>query len=177
MSEKVLFVLTPNYRDEEFYIPYNMIKDTDYQIDVAGLEKDEISGTKEHKFTPNLLFDNLTNENFEEYEALVIPGGPGSTTYIWGNKKLQNAIRYFHDHGKIVAAICYGSIAPVEAGILEGKEGTVSPTDEAKKIFEECKVIFVDKGVVTLEEEKIITSQGPKFCKEFGQAIIDLLKK
>ena len=43
--------------------------------------------------------------------------------------------------------------------------------------FKENKVKFVGKGCVILEDERIITAQGPKFVEEFGQAIINLLKK
>jgi protease I len=178
MSKKILFVLMPErYRDEEFYTPYNLLTEKDYIVDVAGLQKGDAFGVNNFKFTPNLLFTNLTFKDFNFYDALIIPGGPGSIEYLWKNEKLHDTIRYFNKNNKIVAAICYAVIALVYAGLLENKKATVHPSDEAKQIFADNNVIFQPDGTVTLIEEKIITSQGPAFAKEFGEAIIDLLEK
>ena len=176
--KKILFALMPeNYRDEEFSIPYDMLVKKEYQVDVAGFRMGEAVGSGGYKHVPNLQLDNLTNQDFDNYDALVIPGGPGSTKYLWNNEKLQKIIKHFHDNKKIVAAICYAVIAPVQSGILKNKLTTVSPTDEAKAILKENNVIFSEQGCITLQDEKIITAQGPKFANEFGQAIINLLEK
>ena len=176
--KKVLFILMPeNYRDEEFCDPYNMLKDKNYEIDVAGFISGEAVGSEGHKHVPNLVLNRLLDVDFDQYDAIIIPGGSGSTKYLWDNEKLQKIIRYFHDNKKIVAAICHAVVAPVQAGILKNKKATVYPSDDAKEILEKHHVKFKDQGCVVLENEKIITSQGPKFTKEFGQAIIDLLEK
>jgi len=86
---KILFILMPNYREEEFSIPYKMLLDAKHSVDVAALA----SGV-----TANLKFSDLTNTDFASYDALVIPGGPGSTTYLWHNEKIQNVIKYFHEN-------------------------------------------------------------------------------
>ncbi len=176
--KKVLFILMPeNYRDEEFYEPYNMVKQKGYQVDVAGFKPGEAVGVNGYKHTPNFLLDDLTNEDFDNYNALVIPGGPASAEYLWNNEQLQTIVKYFNEKKKIVAAICYACITPAQAGILQNKKATVYPTDEAKEIFTQNKVIFSPEGCIVLDNEKIITAQGPAFAKDFGQAIIDLLEK
>ncbi len=173
--KKIVFILMPkDYRDEEFYIPYDYLSKK-YSVDVAGLTTGVAVGVNGYKHTPNLLLEKISDKDLLKYDALVIPGGPGSTKYLWNNKKIQNIVRYFNEHNKIVAAICYGAIAPVEAGILSGKEATVYPSAKAKAILKNFNVTFVDKGVVALENEKIITSQGPKFTKEFSEAIAKFL--
>lgn len=176
--KKVLFILMPeNYRDEEFYDPYNMLLEKKYQVDVAGLKDGVAIGSNGHEHIPNFQLNKLTNKDFDEYNALVIPGGPGSVKYLWNNTKIQKIIKYFNENNKIVGAICYGVIAPVQADILTNKKATVSPTQEAKAILQQHNVIFSPDGCVTLENEKIITAQGPKFTKDFGNAIINLLEK
>jgi protease I len=75
-----------------------------------------------------------------------------------------------------VAGICYAVIPIVESGILTGKKATVYPTNEAKNILKKYNVIFVSDGCVTLEQEKIITAQGPAFTKDFGNAITTMLE-
>jgi len=173
---KVLFILMPKYRDEEFTTPYQMLLDAGHEVDVAGLEPGPTIGSVSHQHEPNLIFYELQKDDFQDYDALVIPGGPGSTKYLWGNEKIHAAIKIFHDEKKLVAAICYAVIPVVQTGILLGKHATVYPTDEAKSILEEYGVKFSKDGCVSLSAEKIITAQGPKAVQDFGQAIISSLK-
>lgn len=176
MSKRILCILMPeNFQDFEFNVPYLMFNKKEYTVDIAGLAAGVATGAFGLEVTPNFILDNLTHKDFDTYDALVIPGGPGSTTYLWGNKKLQDVVRYFHEQKKIVATICYACIVPVQTGILTGKEATVYPTNEAKAVFKKHGVTFSAQGVVSLADDKIITAQGPTFAKSFGQAIIDML--
>jgi len=177
MSKKILFILMPeDYRDEEFYIPFNLLDEKKYIIDVASFAEGYAVGANGYKHPITYLLDNLTNEDFDKYDALVIPGGPGSTRYLWNNAKVQEAIQYFNINKKIVAAICHACAAPAQAGILRNKQATIYPTNDAKAIFAQNAVTFNPSGCVTLKDDKIITAQGPKFAEEFGLAIIDLLE-
>ncbi|MBD3272947.1 hypothetical protein GF385_01180 [Candidatus Dependentiae bacterium] len=178
MSKNILFILMPkDYRDEEFYEPYNILKQKGYQIDVAGLEPGTSKGANGHEFNPNLNINEMQNEDFKKYDALVIPGGPGSPKYLWNNQKVLDIIKLFHDNNKVVAAICYAVIPVVKSGILRDKKATVYPTDEAKEILQKNNVTFLHDGTVTLEKEKIITSQGPAFAKDFGEQVSILLQE
>ena len=177
MPKKVLFILMPeNFQDFEFNVPYTTLTSKGYTVDVAGLKPGESTGSKGLKHTPNLQLSELTNEDFNRYDALVVPGGPGSTQYLWNNKQIQNTVRYFNSKNKLTAFICYASIIPAQAGILENKKATVYPTDEAKEIFAQNSVQFVDQGYVTLKEDKIITAQGPNFAQDFADAIVSMLE-
>jgi protease I len=172
---KVLFVLMQNYKDEEFTTPYNIIKQAGHSIDVAGLQEGVAIGSDGHKETPNRIFSQLSSEEFDQYDMLVIPGGPGSKKYLWDNKELIDAIKYFHENKKPVAAICHAVVAIAQSGILRNKHATVYPSDEAKAILEEYGVRFSKDGCVALRPEKIITAQGPDQAEEFGQALLKFL--
>jgi len=165
-----------DYRDEEFYIPFDLLDKKKYIIDVASFKKGYATGVNGYKYPITYLLDNLTNEDFDKYDALVIPGGPGSTKYLWNNTKVQEVIEYFNSNKKIVAAICHACGALAQAGILRNKQATIYPSDDAKELFAQNDVIFNPSGCVTLKEDRIITAQGPKFAKEFGQAILELLE-
>ena len=176
MNKKVLFILMPEgYQDLEFNVPYQTLQAKGCGVDVSGLQQGVAKGCLGGSFTPNVLLDNLSTSDFDKYDAVVIPGGPGSVQYLWGNKKVQNVVKYFNSKGKVVAAICYAVIVPVQAGILKNKKATVFPTDEAKAILKTCGVEFVDNGYVTLKSDKIITAQGPKFANEFADEIVKML--
>lgn len=178
MSKRILFVVMPeHFQDHEFNIPYTMLTKKGYTCDIAGFRPGVAIGSFGLEVAVTYVLDNLTTKDFDGYDALVIPGGQGSTTYLWHNKKLQDVVRYFQSRQHIVAAICYASIVPVQAGILTGKNATVYPTDEAKAVFKQHGVVFCADGVVSLPDDYIITGQGPTFARAFGQAIIDMLER
>ena len=166
----------PKYRDEEFTVPYEMMVKEDFHIDIAGIRSGIAEGTGGHKHEPNLLLEKMNHKNLEIYDALVIPGGPESKEYLWDNEKVLDTIKYFHENKKLIASICYAVIPVVQAKILRNKHATVFPTREARDILEEYGVKFSKDGCVVLSPERIITAQGPKFAKKFGQAIINFLK-
>jgi protease I len=178
MIKKVLFILMPqDFQDFEFQTPYKILNEQGFGVDVAGLQPGEAIGKNGSKFTPNLQLDAMTEKDFDAYSALVIPGGPGSTTYLWGNKKVQNAAWHFNDKKRIVATICNACAVPVEADLLKGKEATIYPSAEGKALFAQHGAKFVDQGCVINKEDNIITAQSPEFAKEFAQAIVSLLKE
>lgn len=172
----VLFILMPNdYQEKEFNTPYHDLTEAGHHVDVAGLELGDAIGHQGARFSPNKLLSQMTSHDFDLYDALIIPGGPGSTKFLWDNKSVLEAIKYFHEHKKLVATICYACIPAAQAGILTGRQATVYPTDEAKKIFSKLGVEFAQDGCVTLVNEKIITAQGPNFASLFSSEILNML--
>lgn len=178
-KKKILFILMPDgFQDHEFIEPYNALAEAGHNVLVAGFSLDEAVGALGLiSFTPELLFDQLKEEELGTFDALVIPGGPSSTTYLWHNEALQELLVDFHARGALIATICYACIVPVEAGLVTGKEITVYPTTEAKELLAKHNVLFIDKKVVVLEHEKMIFGQGPRYAQEFAEAILAELAK
>lgn len=176
MNKRVLFILMPEgYQDFEFNEPYGLLKAKGCKIDVAGLRSGIALGKMGGSFNPNLVLTDMADSDFDKYDALVIPGGPGSVQCLWNDAKVKSTIMYFYNNKKWIASICYAVIAVVKTGILKGKKATVFPSEEAKDIFKQEDVEFVDQGCVVDKQDKMITAQGPTFAKEFGKKIIEML--
>lgn len=174
--KKILFALMPiDFQDAEFLEPYTALKNDGHHVEVAGFNGQQAVGMFGHTQKPDHILNAMTTQDFDTYDALIIPGGKGSSEYLWDNQELQHIVCYFHEREKLVATICYASIVPVQAELLTHKHATVYPTDEAKAIFKEHQVIFSDSPCVVLPNEKIITCQGPRFAQTFAQAILDFL--
>ena len=176
--KRVLFVLMPNdFQDTEFLEPYEMIKNDGHNVDVAGLKSRSISvGTFGLEHKPNLVLNEMSTQDFDNYDALVIPGGQGCTEYLWDNEKIQDVVRYFHENGKVIAAICHACVVFAQAELLKDKHATVYPSPEALSIYKEHEVVYKDDECIVLPKERIITSQGPKYARIFGNAILNLLQ-
>ncbi|MFH1832488.1 MAG: DJ-1/PfpI family protein [bacterium] len=176
--KRILFILMPNdFQDTEFLEPYEMLLTEGHHVDVAGLTSRNIAtGKFGYQHTPNKILAEMGPQDFDKYDALVIPGGQGCTEYLWDNEDVIDVVNYFHDNEKIVAAICHACVVLAQTGILRNKRATVYPSNEALEIFEDNDVIFVDEECVTLPDEKVITSQGPQYARIFGKAILELLQ-
>lgn len=178
MTKKVLFILMPEqFQDFEFEVPFAILQSEGYDVDIAGLKPGTATGIYGLTYEPTLQIAQMKMSDFDAYQALVIPGGPGSSTYLWENKELQNIVKYFHENKKIVATICHACIVPAQAGILADKEATVFPSPEALAIYEQEKVKYLDQGCVALKDSLIVTAQGPKFAKDFAEALVELLEQ
>ena len=177
MNKKILFVLMPKgYQDIEFNTPYKMLVDKGCTVDVAGLADGTAQGALGGSFTPSKLLSAMTDADIATYDAVVIPGGPGSIDYLWSNAKLNQTIKTFYKNKKIVASICHATAAVAKAGILKDKKATGFPSTELKEVFKQEGVEFVDQGCFVDKPDNMITAQSPKFAKEFGQAIIKMLE-
>ena len=176
MATKILFVLMPkDFKDVEFATPYQLCKEAQYTVTVAGLEIGTCTGVDGIEVKTDTVLATLSKDELATYDALVIPGGPGSPTYLWNNAYLQKIIALFHEQKKVIAAICWATVSVAKSGILLGKRATVYPTDDAKLIFTQERVEYVPTGVVVLTDERIITAQSPEHAEAFGQSLISLL--
>jgi len=173
MQKNILFILMPDqYRDEEFDVPYAGLTAAGHKVDVAGFGLRPAQGSRGGSHTPNLLLSNLSKKDLKKYHALVIPGGPGSSTHLWDNPAVLDVINFFIEHKKLVATICHACVVLAQTGVLEGKEMAVFPSDDALRICKEKGAIISDEGCVVIENGTLITAQGPKFADQFTQAIL-----
>ena len=171
--KKILFILMPDkYKDIEFTTPYNALVKAKHEVDVAGFTAEVAIGSDGHGHKPNLVLDNLTHNDFKHYDALVIPGGPGSSTFLWNNPVVQDIVIFFHEHKKMVAAICHACVVLAQAGILKGKKATVYPSNDALEIYQKCGVQYSDEGCVVLSEDNIITADGPQHAEDFAKELL-----
>ncbi len=117
---KIAIVLTNGYADWECAF-LNGIGSAYYgveTINVAPIGENIVSQGGVHTIPD----DSLENVKVEEFDALVICGGMAWTTPQAPNMK--HLALEFLDHGKHVAAICGGTLALANAGILNNKRHT-----------------------------------------------------
>ena len=102
----------------------------------------------------------------DTFDMIVIPGGMGGTRRLQQDERLLQALRDFVQQRKPVAAICAGPLVLQSAGILAKRTVTCHPGVAAELTVPRR----VDDRVV--EDDGILTSQGPGTTFEFALAII-----
>jgi len=175
--KKVLFVLMPKgFQETEFQVPFAALQAKGYTIDIAGLERGDAVGHQGMLIKPSHVLGEMKQQDFDRYEAIIIPGGPGSVEYLWNNPLLQTVVAQFHHNKKIIAAICNACIVPVQANILRGSIATVYPSNKAKNIFAEHGVEYSRQGCVSDPKKRIITAQSPQYAQAFAEALLAMLE-
>ena len=141
----------------------------------AGLEIEMISinettsvtGSHNITFLADTVFEDV---NFDEFDAVVLPGGMPGTLNLGGHAGVNSVIKNFAENGKLVAAICAAPSVLGAAGILEGKNAVCHPG------FEEKLTGAVTSEETAVTDGSIITSRGMGTAIDFALSIVKYLK-
>ncbi len=168
---KVLITVAPEkFRDEELAEPVAAFRKAGIGFDIASTRRGVCTGMLGAKTTATLSFEEIDPKH---YEGLVIVGGAGSQVHLWGDELLRELVKFFHQSGKVVAAICLAPAVLARAGILKGKKATYY---ESPASFKEMKIggaVITNAPVV--RDGRIITANGPSASAAFGDAIVQAL--
>jgi len=165
--KKVLMVIAPrDFRDEEYYHPRQVLENKGIKVATASTEREAVS-----KFGARQKTDCKTNEaKPDDYAAVVFIGGAGASVYF--NDRIAHALaNSFFSAGKVVAAICIGPSVLANAGVLKGRRATCFE-GEAENLKAHGAQYTGEPVTV---DGNIVTANGPKAAKDFGEAIARLL--
>jgi len=172
-GKNILMVIAPDkFRDEELNHPRQVFKQAGESVTVASTRKGEAVGMLGHREKVDYDLNDVAGKTFD---AVVVVGGAGAQTSLWGVSALHDILRRHHQMGKVVAAICLSGAVLAKAGLLKGIPATVWKSDESLSVYTEHGVNFQDKPVV--RSGKIVTAQGPFAAREFGQEVVSALEE
>ncbi|HLC45748.1 MAG TPA: DJ-1/PfpI family protein [archaeon] len=169
-GKNVLFVVAPtNFRDEELFVPKELLEKAGASITVACNKVLPAKGMMGGQVVPDV---ELKNVNAEDYDAIVFVGGNGAEIYF-DNAQAHNVAKAAVNAGKVVCAICVAPSILANAGLLEGKKATVFFGTKYQDNLKARGAIYTGGKVVV--DGNIITANGPMAAKEFGEEIIRAL--
>ena len=165
----VLFVVAPmKFRDEELFETREVVEKKGHRAFVASTMMDgPASGALGGETKVDLLIDSARPDDFD---AIVIVGGIGvEESMLDENDGLMNLVRMASAKGKIVAAICIAPRVLAAAELVNGKNVTCFDDEATRKMLEEAGGKYTGKPVEV--DGLIITANGPKAAREFGESI------
>jgi protease I len=173
-DKKILMVVAPHeFRDEEFSEPYEYFtQEKHWDVVVASTTPGTATGMLGKTLE---IEEAITNQDSDDFDAIVIVGGMGSPTHLWNNPPLIQLVKDFNSDDKVVAAICLSGVVLAKAGILEGKKATVWDSPESMEEFEKWKVHYVKQDVMV--DDNIITAVGPSAAMPFAIEIAKALSR
>ena len=160
---EVLVPLVDGFEEIEAIAIVDVLRRAGLKVTTAGMPSTMVQGSHGIQVVADKKFDAL---NFREYDALVLPGGPGHAIMA-KSEKMLGLIADFDSRGKVIGAICAAPMVLAKAGILNDKKATIYPGMER-----EIQRPRPDKVVV---DGNVIKSQGPGTAIEFALKLVEKL--
>lgn len=141
----------------------------------GGIETKVISITDQYKITGahgmEYTVDSLlTDTDFSEADALVLPGGMPGSSNLNACDPLKELLVEQYRQQKIVAAICAAPLVLGGLGLLKGRKATCYPG------FEPTLIGATVTGEAVEKDGHVITGKGPGLVFDFGLSIVAALK-
>ncbi|GHB90989.1 DJ-1 family glyoxalase III [Cerasicoccus arenae] len=163
MSKSALVILHEGFEEMEAIAPIDILRRGGVSVTVASLTK-EILIIGRNSITVQADVD-LDQALMHDYDAIVLPGGPGVNKSLRHDPRVRLAIQRQLELGKLVAAICAAPLTLLDAGLLEGKRHTAHySTVEELPEMESAQTVITD-GL-------IITSQGAGTATAFALTVL-----
>ncbi len=174
MNKEVALIIAPkDFRDEEYFLPREILEKEGYKVTTVSTKKGVAIGL----FGGEAKVEATTEELKEkEVDAIVLVGGPGAPKHL-DIKEVHEIVFDHNKKKKAVGAICVSPIILAGAGILEGKRATVWHSEMEKTPISKIKergAIYEDEEVV--REGNIVTANGPEAAEKFTQTLIKVLQ-
>lgn len=177
MNKKVVLVIASDgFQPKEFGDTKKILEDNNFFVVVAsdktGVTKDAAGDVGPEV---KILIEDL---KISDYAGIFLIGGSGALDHL-DNKNVHELMRLAKDAGILWGAICISPRILCKAGLLENKK--ITGWDGDKKLEDYIKNncssahVLLDQKVVV--HNNLITANGPQAAQEFGQAIVDELKK
>lgn len=145
----------------------------DTKVTTCAFRKQVIS-----TFNIPVIADKVIDEiQADDYDALAIPGGFEEFGFYDEayDEKFLNLIREFNSKGKIIAAVCVGSLPLGKSGILKGRNATTYHLNGGvrQNQLREFGVNVINEPVVI--DKNIITSYCPETAPRVAFQLLEAL--
>ena len=166
-DKKVLVCLVNGFEEIEAMAPIDLLRRAGITADTVSINEDnQVTSSRKIRVLTDKTIDEI---NFENYEMIVLPGGPGTENYMKSEKLLEK-LKEFSINRKL-GAICAAPTILSALGILNGKQAICFPACEPDLIKDGA--IIVNQDVV--KDNNIITSRGAGTAIDFSLALIEEL--
>ena len=108
--------------------------------------------------------------NLEDYDFLIVPGGPYIAKIYNKETRLNEVVKHFYDHDKMIGALCAAPRWIGHMGLLKGKDFTCYPGCENDVLEGNFK-----PGAKVVKDGNFITGRSPAYVIEFIYEIVETL--
>ena len=177
LSGKTVAILTESgFEEVELTSPKKALEDAGATVHIISPQKEKVKAWNHDHWTMELPVDvHISKAKFDDYDALVLPGGVLNPDKLRTNKECVDFAREFLEAGKPLAAICHGPQLLIETGLLDGREMTSyhavkTDIENAGANWHDREVV-VDNGLVTSRSPEDLDAFNRKMIEEIGEGV------
>lgn len=164
----VCFLLGTGFEEAEALVPVDLLRRADIPVCLAGVDSSVIPGAHGIAVTADCAVSEV---NRDELEMVVLPGGLGGVAAIRASEDAMALVRWAHDNGVRLAAICAAPTILSDLGYLDGKKAVCYPS-----MIDELTTADTTHGQSVVEDGSIITANAAGSAFEFGFQLIEALR-
>jgi protease I len=163
----VMVIASQDFRDEEFFVPRDLLTKAGATVVVASSTTNEVRGMLGRRVKPDVLLASVSGK---DVDGVVFVGGSGAREYFTNAVAHKVAIDA-SVAGKVVAAICVAPVILANAGLLKERKATCFPSERSK----------LEKGGATVQDVtvvrhgNVVTACGPEAADDFARALVSAL--
>ncbi len=161
--KQVICLLANGFEEIEAITPIDLLRRAGVGVTTASLSEKWLTGRSGIRIEADAFLNDLT---IEDYDLLLIPGGPGVAEMRRDPRCAELAAR-FHESGLAIAAICAAPLLLHDAGLLAGRKFSAHSLTNAELPGALAERVTVD--------DKLITSRGAGTSLDFSLALIAYL--
>lgn len=163
----VYIILGKGFEEIEAVSPCDILRRGGVEVKFAGIGGKLITGGNGITVQADCTVEEM---DLDAMEMVVLPGGLGGVRSIEASGAAMSAVRYAHENGKYVTAICAAPTILAKLGITDGKHAVCYPGMEQ----EMGTALMEDADAVA--DGKILTGRAPGAALEFGYLLLKTLK-
>lgn len=170
---KVLFVIaSQGFQHIEYRTPKKLLEEAGFFVETASDAPGVATGKDGSEQKVDLTLEQVDPKN---YDAIYFIGGPGALEHL-DNQESNRILNEVMILQKPYGAICISPRILAKANVLVGKRATGANSDgKLPEIFANNNVEYVNQPVVV--DGSVVTAEGPDAAEEWGNAIVELLRK
>lgn len=160
---RILMPIVPGFEETEAIATIDILRRAGVEVITASDGATEITSAHNITMRTDIRWEDRDRKG--PYDALILPGGPG-TPRLNDLPGLHGLARTMEADGRLVAAICAAPTVLAKAGVLSGRKATCWPGSTADM----GNVPLLEQPVV--EDRRVITSRGVGTALDFALAIV-----
>lgn len=163
----VYIILGTGFEEMEAICPCDILRRGGVEAKLAGIGGTQITGGNGITVQADCTVEEM---DLEQMELIMLPGGMGGVHSILGSETAMEAVRYAHEQGRLVSAICAAPTILAKLGITDGKQAVVYPGLEEQM----GSARMQDANAV--RDGRVLTGRAPGAAVDFGLMLLEALK-
>lgn len=169
-KKRVAIIATHGFEESELKDPKEALEQAGAQVEIISDTPNSIKSWTNGNWGKSYTVDKtIDHVSFDDYDAMVIPGGVINPDLLRRNEAAVKLVRSFFETGRPIAAICHGPSLLVEADVVKGRKMT--SFNSIKKDLENAGAHWLDEEVVV--DQGLITSRDPNDIEAFNSKLIE----